>query len=82
MPFENKALETKTSELIQFFLEGKFEDRVHIQLLENLVTALAQQCETEGADLLKKHFDEFTTKYIISSKGSVKAKKPYTTLTR
>jgi len=78
VPFENKALETKTSELIHFLLEGKYEDRVNIQFLENIVLALVEQCETAGVDLLKKHFDLFTAKYGITSKGAAKVKKPYT----
>ena len=78
LPFENKALENKTSELIHFLIEGKYKDRVNIKFLENLVLSLVKKCETAGDDLLKKHFERFTSKYIILSKGSVKTEKPYT----
>jgi hypothetical protein len=78
LPFENKALENKTSELIHFLIEGKYKDRVNIKFLENLVLGLVKKCETEGDDLLKKHFERFTSKYIILSKGLVKTEKPYT----
>ena len=78
LPFENKALESKTAELINFLIEGKYKDRVNIQFTENLVSALIKKCETAGNDLLKKHFDGFTSKYIILSKGAVKVEKPYT----
>ena len=78
MPFENKSLENKTSELINFLIEGKYKDRVNIQFLENLVSGLVKKCETAGDDRLKKHFDWFTSKYIILSKGLVKVEKPYT----
>jgi hypothetical protein len=78
LPFENKALENKTSELIHFLIEGKYEDRVNIKFLENLVEALVKKCETAGDDLLKKHLERFTSKYLILSKGPVKTEKPYT----
>ena len=78
IPVKNKALESKTSELIDFLLEGKYKDRVNIKFLENLVLELLGRCETAGVDLLKKHFDLFTSKYIISSNGATEVNKPYT----
>lgn len=78
MPFENKSLENKTAELIHYLVDGKFENRINIGFLENFVSALASRCEAEKIGLLKKHFDWFTTKYIIQSKISVKQKKPLT----
>ena len=78
MPFENKALENKTSELIHLLIEGKYKDRVNIKFLENLVSALSKKIETAGVDLLKNHLDWFASKYVISGNGSEKIKKPYT----
>ena len=78
IPFENKPLENKTAELIHYLVDGKFEDRINIGFLENLVSALVSRCEAEKIPLLKKHFDHFTTKYIVASKIPVKLKKPLT----
>ena len=71
-------MENKTAELIHYLVDGKFEDRINIGFLENLVSALASRCEAEKINLLKKHYDQFATKYIVQSKISVKQKEPLT----
>lgn len=78
MPFENKPLENKTAEIIHYLVDGKFEDRINIGFLENLVSLLVGRFEADKIDLLKKHFDWFTSKYIIFNKPSLNRKEQYT----
>ena len=53
-------------------------DRINIGFLENLVSLLVGRFEADKIDLLKKHFDWFTSKYIIFNKPSLNRKEQYT----
>jgi len=66
-PIENRSLDRKVDQLLPAILERRFEDRVNVGHIENIISALVSRCEDQNHQLLKKHFEWFIRKYIILS---------------